>query len=87
MNKESAIEFPCYFPIKIIGINKASFQKEITDIIQHYASEENPPKITLKPSKEDRYLSITATVYVMNQETLDNIYQEITKHPDIKMVL
>lgn len=87
MTQKTAIEFPCHFPIKIMGANSPTFLQEIREItLRHFPNIEDE-KITHKPSKENNYLAITVTVYAENQKMLDDFYQEITKHPEIKMVL
>ena len=87
MTKTTLIEFPCHFPIKIMGNNTPKFLEEIREItLKHFPNIEHE-KITHKPSKGNNYLAITVTVFAENQEMLDAFYQEITKHPDIKMVL
>lgn len=85
--EDSIIQFPCYFPIKIIGNNKDSFITDIKALIEPFVTLENPPEFSTKASKNQLYVSITATMYVENQTTLDNIYRAVTQHPDIKMVL
>lgn len=87
MTKTTLIEFPCHFPIKVMGTNSPAFLKEIREItLKHFPNIEQE-KITHKMSKGNNYLAITVTVYAENQAMLDALYQEITKHPDIKMVL
>jgi putative lipoic acid-binding regulatory protein len=87
MNKTTLIEFPCHFPIKIMGKNSHTFLEEIKEItLKHFPNIEQE-KISHKISKGNNYLAITVIVYAQNQEMLDTFYQEITKHPDIKMVL
>ena len=84
---KSAIEFPCYFPIKIIGVNSDHFEEEIKQIVSSYFPGEPKPQISCKQSKESNFLAITATVYVHDQPTLDALYKELTQHADVKMVL
>lgn len=87
MTKTSLLEFPCHFPIKIMGNNSPNFLDEIRQItLKHFPTIENE-KITHKLSKGNNFLAITVTVYAENQEMLDAFYQDVTKHPDIKMVL
>ncbi|CAM2896719.1 putative lipoate regulatory protein YbeD [Legionella steigerwaltii] len=87
MTKTTFIEFPCYFPIKIIGNNSAFFLEEIRQItITHFPNIEEDA-LTHKMSKDSNYLAITITVYAENQEMLDTFYRAITKHPEVKMVL
>ncbi len=85
--KPTLIEFPCHFPIKVMGKNTPQFLNEIREItLRHFPAIEEE-KITHKPSRENNFLAITITVFAENQEMLDDFYREITKHPDIKMVL
>lgn len=87
MTKTTLLEFPCHFPIKIMGTNSPNFLDEIRRItLQHFPAIEDE-KITHKLSKGNNFLAITVTVYAENQEELDAFYQDVTKHPDIKMVL
>ncbi|CDZ78345.1 hypothetical protein BN59_02655 [Legionella massiliensis] len=86
-NNESQIQFPCHFPIKIIGTNTATFAEEITTITRKHFPETPDNAIVRQESTKANYLSITVTIYVHTQETLDELYRELTKHPDIKMVL
>ena len=87
MNKTTLIEFPCNFSVKIIGSNTNSFFEEIYAIVQAHFPNAEHHSLTKNLSQKSNFLAITATVYVENQEMLDNFYRELTKHPDIKMVL
>jgi putative lipoic acid-binding regulatory protein len=60
---------------------------EIIEItIKHFSSFDSK-HVSHKMSKNDNYLAITVTVLAENQKILDAFYEEITKHPDVKMVL
>ncbi|KTD50897.1 HP0495 family protein [Legionella quateirensis] len=87
MTKKSIIEFPCDFPIKIIGVNSEIFLEEIRMIVNEHFPDFNHDNLTHKLSEKSSYLAITVTVYAINQEMLDSFYQDLTKHPDVKMVL
>lgn len=87
MTKTILIEFPCYFPIKIIGINSELLLNEIRQIvINHFPTFENE-HLTHKTSEQNKYLAITVTVYAENQISLDGLYQDLSQHPAVKMVL
>ncbi|KTD35650.1 hypothetical protein Lmor_1097 [Legionella moravica] len=87
MTKKSIIEFPCDFPVKIIGINSDVFLEEIRIIVNQHFPDFNHDNLTHKLSEKSSYLAITVTVCAINQEMLDSFYQDLTKHPDVKMVL
>ena len=81
------MEFPCDFQIKVIGVNKDSFTPEITAIARKYYPKTEDAAIRQQPSGKGNYLALTLTVHAQDQKTLDALYSELTKHPDIKMVL
>ncbi|WP_454783812.1 HP0495 family protein [Legionella sp. WA2024007413] len=87
MEKTTLIEFPCDFPIKIIGTNSTVFLEEIREITFTHFPDITEDALTHKMSKDSNYLAITVTVYARNQEMLDTFYRAITQHPDVKMVL
>ena len=83
----SLMEFPCDFPVKIIGIASENFLLDVTrTILKHYPQTE-ASAINHKPSNQNNYLAITATIYAQDQRSLDALYQELTSMPGIKMVL
>ncbi|MFT4058269.1 MAG: DUF493 domain-containing protein [Legionella sp.] len=87
MTNTTLIEFPCHFPIKIMGPNTAAFLQEIKEITLKHFPKIEQENITHKKSKGNNYLAITVTVYAENQNMLDNFYREVSKHSEIKMVL
>lgn len=84
---ESLLKFPCDFPLKIIGKATDSFTLDIMTILKKYVPELHEDMITIRTSKENTYCAITATIYVENKETLDMIYQELSQHHLVTMVL
>lgn len=87
MTRTTLIEFPCYFPVKIIGTNSEFFINEIKEItIKHFPNFKEID-MTHKLSQKNNFLAITTTVYAESQEMLDAYYQDLVKHPNIKMVL
>jgi putative lipoic acid-binding regulatory protein len=84
---KSLMQFPCDFPIKIIGKNTALFLEEITMIIRQHFPQTPDIAIRNQSSQKNNYIAITATVLAHDQITLDALYQDLTNHPDIKMVL
>lgn len=87
MTKTTLIEFPCHFPIKIIGPNSETFSKEIKEIIRKHFPEFSYESLTQQASKQGNFISFTATVLAENQAMLDDFYRELSKHPEVKMVL
>lgn len=87
MTKKTFMEFPCSFPLKIIGKFSPSFLQEITTIIRTHYPLTQDNAITHHMSEQGNYQSITTVIYALDQLTLDALYQDLSRHPNIHMVL
>ncbi|NWF36030.1 DUF493 domain-containing protein [Mariprofundus sp. KV] len=87
MSEETLLEFPCRFPIKVMGDNSADFENEIVMIVRKHVTQLGEAAVRSKPSKTGKYLSVTVTFTAESKAQLDNLYREINSHPQVKMVL
>ena len=85
--KESALTFPCVFPIKIMGRTQDGFAQAVSDVVRKHAPDFDPAALEMRTSKEGNWLSVTASVNATSREQLDNLYRELVAHPMVKMVL
>jgi putative lipoic acid-binding regulatory protein len=83
----AAIAFPTAFPIKIMGRREGGFTKDVIAIVLRHAPDFVPGTIETRPSREGKYISLTATVNATSREQLDALYQELCDHPSVVMVL
>jgi len=81
------IEYPCAFPIKVMGVNADGFAAAIAQIAVEFDPAFDVATVALRPSKGDRYLGITLTVTATSREQLDALYRRLSGHPMVKMVL
>lgn len=84
---ETLIEFPCDFPIKVMGETHADFSSEIIKTIQTIAPAFDASKIEMRGSTGGKYISLTCTVHVTSKQQLDDIYRAISAHPMVKFAL
>lgn len=85
--KESLIEFPARFPIKVMGVRHDEFSQTIFEVVRIHAPDLTAEDIELRVSSGGNYISLTVTVTAISQEQLDNIYRAVTGHPMVKYVL
>ncbi|MBN9324947.1 MAG: DUF493 family protein [Delftia acidovorans] len=85
--KDSLIEYPSQFPIKVMGIKAEHLVHEITQIAERFDPAFDPSTIELRPSSSGKYLGVTVTVTATSREQLDDLYQAFTSHPLVKVVL
>ena len=81
------IEFPCDFPIKVMGATEESFSTTIIALIQTILPAFNAADVEMRASSAGRYISLTCTVYVVSQQQLDDIYRLLSSHPLVKFAL
>ena len=87
MSNTTLMEFPCHFPVKIIGLSTLSFIGEVKTITKRHFPDFKDEQLTQKVSGKNNYLALTVTVFAQNQTMLDSFYQDLTKIADVKMVL
>ena len=83
----SLIEYPCDFPLKILGHTQAGFAQAILDIVKRHAPDFDAATLELRASKRRKYLSVTCVIRATSREQLDGLYQELCDHPMVVMVL
>ena len=86
-DKDSLIDYPCDFPIKIMGKTQPGFAQTILDVVRRHAPDFDPATVEMRPSREKTYLSITATIQAQSQVQIDNLYRELCDHPMVAIVL
>ncbi|MDP1612707.1 MAG: DUF493 domain-containing protein [Sulfuritalea sp.] len=87
MTKETLLEFPCDFPLKIMGANEVDFAQAIAAVVTRHAPDFDAATMEMRASKAGNYLSLTCTVRAVSQAQLDALYRELTSHPMVKVVL
>ncbi len=85
--QESLIEYPCAFPIKVMGEDVNGFVHAVTATAKQFDPSFDASTIELRPSSTGKYLGVTITVNATSREQLDNLYRALTSHPMVKVVL
>lgn len=76
--KDTLFEFPCEYPLKVMGRRSDDFRSIVLGIVQKHAGPIAPDKIEERPSKDGNYLSLTCTIQAQSKAQLDAIYRELT---------
>jgi hypothetical protein len=83
----SLIEYPSEFPIKVMGARVDGFVDAIVELVRGFDPQLDAARIELRPSSAGNYLGITLMVTATSREQLDALYQALTSHPMVKVVL
>ena len=87
MDKPSLIDFPCDFPVKIVGRAGDEFHQLVLDIVSRHAPDFDVQQATSRLSKDGNFVSITCTVIARNQQQIDGLYSELSGHELVLMAL
>lgn len=87
MKEKELLQFPCDFPIKVMGYTDPDFASVIGELIKEFDPLFNPETIARRPSKQGRYEALHVVIHATSRQQLDSIYMALTHHPMVKVVL
>ena len=87
MPPESAIEFPCEFPIKMMGRDTPAFRETMRTLVEGHAGAVDESRVQSTVSRNGRFVSVTITITATSQQQLDAIYHDVSAHADVLMAL
>ena len=87
MTEVSLIDYPCDFPIKIMGRSGDDFTRNMVAIVLRHAPDFVADTVEIRASRSGAYLSLTCTLRAVSQAQLDDLYRELSTHPAVKIVL
>lgn len=81
------LEFPCEFPIKMMGRDHAPFHEAARALVEEHAGPVDDDAVRTAASRNGRFLAITITITATSQQQLDDIYRALTAHEEILVAL
>jgi len=85
--RQSLIDYPSRFPIKVMGAKVDGFVHAVTTIARQFDPAFDAATIELLDSKAGNYLGVTITINATSREQLDELYRTLSSHPMVRVVL
>ncbi|HJV92335.1 MAG TPA: DUF493 domain-containing protein [Azonexus sp.] len=85
--KDTLLEFPCDFPLKIMGKAEDELAQVVLEIVTLHAPDFDGTTMEMRASSGGNYVSLTCTVVARSKPQLDALYTDLSGHPLIKVVL
>lgn len=85
--KDTLIEYPSLFPIKVMGMAHDGFVHAMVQVAQQFDPSFDASTVELRPSKGGKYLGVTLSITATSRAQLDDLYRALTSHPMVKIVL
>lgn len=87
MTTNSALEFPCEFPIKMMGRDTPQFRATARTLVESHSGPVHDSAVQTNLSRNGRFVSVTVTITANSQTLLDDIYRDVSAHNDVLMAL
>ena len=84
---DTLFNFPCEFPIKIMGRCDCELESLVVEVINKHVSDLSENAVQTRPSGKGNFISVTVTITAISREQLDNIYIELTAREEVLMAL
>jgi uncharacterized protein len=85
--QETLLEFPCEFPVKVMGETREGFAEAMIEVVRRHDLRFDAARMEMRSSSGGKYLSLTCTMTATSKAQLDALYRELTAHPWVKVVL
>lgn len=85
--EDSLIEYPCNFPIKVMGKALPEFAQTLTDLVLEYDPRFDAASVEMRPSGKGNYVGLTFHIWATSREQLDSLYKALHAHPMVSIVL
>ena len=81
------IEFPCEYPIKVLGLNTDDFETIIIEVFHRHAPGFDTDSVLIKMSSKGTFNSLNITITATGVEQLDALHQDLLATGLVKMVI
>ena len=86
-DKPKLLQFPCSYPLKVMGKNTHEFYAVVSAIIGSHLTGSGDATYHSTTSSGGKYLSVTATFQAQSEEQLAAIYKELNQSALVLMTL
>lgn len=81
------IEFPCDYPIKVLGRDSEDFQRVILDVFEKHAPGFDRDTLQVKQSRKGTFSSLTITIVATGPQQLDALHRDLLATGQVQMVI
>ncbi len=85
--KRPRIEFPCDYPIKVIGDAHPRFVEEVLTVMRRYDSSLAMDKVKKRSSRHGNYDSVTVLFWATGERQLRRMFEDLKECESVRIVL
>ncbi|MFV8818523.1 YbeD family protein [Haliea sp. E17] len=81
------IEFPCEYPIKVLGRASASFEAVIFEVFERHAPGFDRERVTQRDSGKGTFTAITVVIIATGKPQLEALHEDLLATGHVQMVI
>ena len=81
------IEFPCDYPIKVLGRSVEEFEQVVIGVVERHAPGFDQETIVIKASSKGTFTSMTITITATGADQLQALHEELMGTGLVQMVI
>ncbi|MCK4742951.1 MAG: DUF493 domain-containing protein [Sulfuriflexus sp.] len=85
--EDTLFEFPCEFPLKVMGRNIVEFEAIVIEIVNRHVESLDDGAVKKRDSGKGKFISLTVTFEAQSKQQLDDLYRELHAHEHVLMLL
>ena len=85
--KPPVIEFPCEYPVKVMGDADDNFQALVVEVVRKHASDLDESRITVRDSSKGTFRSVTVIINATGKPQLKALFDDLKATGKVKMVI
>ncbi len=81
------IEFPCAYPIKVVGDNADDFRELVLGVMTEFCGPVDDKDVSVRKSRTGKFSSVTVTITATGERQLQAIFEALKATGRVQMVL
>ncbi|KAA1188522.1 DUF493 domain-containing protein [Pseudohalioglobus sediminis] len=81
------IEFPCEYPIKVLGRSSEQFRVIVLEVFERHAPGFDEQGITVRDSAKGTFTAMTVTITATGKDQLQALHQDLMATGHVQMVI
>jgi putative lipoic acid-binding regulatory protein len=81
------IEFPCEYPVKVLGRRSDAFRGIVLEVFERHAPGFDQAMVTVRDSSKGTFTALTVTIIATGPEQLEALHRDLMQTGHVQMVI
>ena len=83
----TSLEFPCCYPLRIIGLTDKDFPSRVSSIIKQHAPSFTGSSLEIRESRNSRFMSVRVSLQAQSASQVKSICEDLMADRSVKLVI